>query len=570
MPSSNFTSNGSISIPGNAKNVTIECAGASGGTGGPDAGGSAGTGGPGRKATIYLPDFIARTLSFSIGNQGSDAWRDGGNGGSGKSTGGRGGSHGPSGVSGGGGGGGGSTAIYDSYKNGNLAIFGGGGGGGGTSLNASGQNGFYGLGMYSGNVNTPGNGSTGSSCPNDGAGGGGGGAGCLGGSGGAEGYDNNYGGRGGSGGRSAFDSSYSTFTYNSGSNNYGNGFANVSYDLQNPSITSFNRNPTAIIQGQSSTLSWSTSFANSASISGVGAVGVNGSTNVSPNSTTFYTLTACFGGVCVTADTNVVVYIPPILNIYSNFATRIAGQSVTISWDHTGDGSTVYWTSGSPAITNANTNSFTNPPITLYDSTTYCAYITGLGGTSPTVCVSIIVYQIPTIETFETPVTLDYGDTTLAIGYKSKYANTVHKIEITAIRNAVSTLEAVINLPLAGSAELNGSNTISEGVYSWTPTWDDFGPRSYSITYTAAGNGGSVSAGPNTVTVNIDETPDNLDIPDSDELIRDEAPIISPDVEIVSQTLEINDIDIPIEVKSNYPIQVTINQLDDWKNVREL
>ncbi len=400
-----------------------------------------------------------------------------------------------------------------------------------------------------------------------GLGGGGGGAG------GAYGVDDNRGGRGGGGGRSGYNSSYCSFS--SGSTNYGNGFANVYYDLQNPVINSFTRSPTAIIRGQSSTLTWTTTFADSASISSVGAVAVgsNKTTSVSPNSTTTYTLTACFAGVCVTSDVQVVVYIPPILNIYSTATYIIAGQSVTISWDHTGDGSNVFWTSGSPAITNSNTNSFTNPPIVLYDSTTYCAYISGLGGTSPTACVSIIVYQIPIIETFDTPEAIDYGDTTLSIGFKSQYANTAHTLEIIAIRltgpNAGSVLEETINLPLAGSAEI-GPNTISEGVYSWTPTWDDHGPERFEIRYTATGNGGSITPNSRITTVNIDRIPENLDVPDSRDLIKDQAPVISPETEIISEQLLVDDIDIPVEIKSNYPIQVQVNDDDQWENIREL
>src|SRR5580698_4235770 len=51
-------------------------------------------------------------------------------------------------------------------------------------------------------------------------------------------------------------------------------------------------NPSDINQGQSATLSWSTTNATSASISGIGAVGLNGSQSVSPYSSTTYTLTA--------------------------------------------------------------------------------------------------------------------------------------------------------------------------------------------------------------------------------------------------------------------------------------
>ena len=574
MPSSYFTNNGSVNIPGNAKDVVVTCGAAQGGRGGNDAGASPGQGGGGRRATIYLPDFTARTLTFTIGRKGSDTGGGGGPGGSGLSSGGSGGNSGPKGVSGGGGGGGGSTGVYDSYKNGYIAVFGGGGGGGGASWEASATPGQPGLGMYSGNPNFPGGGGTGASCPNDGGGGGGGGAGCGGGGGGGYGIDKSYGGYGGSSGASGFDSAYCSFTAASGTQNFGNGFASVSYNLQDPVIDTFSNNG-PIIRGNPATLTWTTSFASSASIDqGVGAVLVDGDTDVYPTTTTTYTLSATFGGITVVNTTTVTVYIPPVLTLTTDKSAIIAGQSVRLDWSHTGDGDTVVWTSGNPAVTNANTNSFTNPRITLYDSTTYCAYITGLGGTSPTVCVSIVVYQIPTIDTFDTPVTIDYGVTSLLIEYKSEYANTVHKIEIYATTdrgpNTGTILADTINLPLAGSAEFGGLSTVSEGVYSWTPSWDDYGPRSYTISYTAAGSGGSISSGPNTVTVNIDETPDNLDIPSSDDLIANEAPVIAPDIEVTSDELRITDVDIPVEIKSDYAIQVQVNNDLNWVDVRQL
>jgi hypothetical protein len=172
------------------------------------------------------------------------------------------------------------------------------------------------------------------------------------------------------------------------------------------------------------------------------------------------------------------------------------------------------------------------------------------------------------------PVSIFYGDTSLSIAYKSEYANAIHELKIYAYRStgpdAGSILVDTIDLPLAGSAERGGSNTISEGIYSWTPSWGDHGPRSYSITYKAAGDGGSITSGPLTTSVIIDETPDNLDIPVSDGLIKDAAPVISPNVEIMTDESEITDIDIPVEIKSNYPIAVEVNDSTIWENVREL
>ena len=60
----------------------------------------------------------------------------------------------------------------------------------------------------------------------------------------------------------------------------------------NPQIIRFEGSPLSIQPGQQSTLSWTTTGATTVSISGVGAVTLNGSTTVSPAQTTTYTLSA--------------------------------------------------------------------------------------------------------------------------------------------------------------------------------------------------------------------------------------------------------------------------------------
>lgn len=575
MPSQNFTSNGSISIPANAKNIKVDIAGARGGQGGPDAGASAGVGGPGRRANIFFPDFISRTLTFTLASQGGNGGgcsgnAAGGNGGGGISSGGTGGRAGPNGCSGGGGGGGGASAIYDSYKGGYVAVVGGGGGGGGASWNRSASNGAAAQGMFSGNIGSISNGSNGSSCPTDGGGGGGGGGGAPGSGGGSEGYDNNRGGGGGTGGKSAFDSSYVSFNEGSGTNNYGNGFANVSYEIQDPVIDFFNGQPTAIIRGEQSTLSWGTSFATSASIdNGIGAVALDGSVDVSPQSTTIYVLTASFAGVNTVATRTITVYIPPVITITSSVSSVIAGQCATISWNTTGDADTIYWTSG--GISNANLTS--SAVVCPTDTTVYSAYVTGLGGTSPVSSYTLVVYQIPTIDIFEVSESVNYGETSIGVQYSTKYANTSIVIEVSAVwtngPNTGTTLVDTINITPAGSAELNGANNTVSGQISWTPTWDDFGPRRFVFRMAVVGSGGSTETS-KTCTAIIDELPDNVSIPESDELFKDQEPVVSPDVEILSDMILIDGVDINIEIKSDYPIQVDINDSDNWQNVREL
>ena len=72
------------------------------------------------------------------------------------------------------------------------------------------------------------------------------------------------------------------------------------------------------------------------------------------------------------------------------------------------------------------------------------------------------------------------------------------------------------------------------------------------------------------VSVIIDQTPDFIDIPESDDKIKDETPVITPDAEINTLTLSVNDIDIPVEVKADYPIQVQIDDDGNYQDVRQI
>ena len=87
---------------------------------------------------------------------------------------------------------------------------------------------------------------------------------------------------------------------------------------------------------------------------------------------------------------------------------------------------------------------------------------------------------------------------------------------------------------------------------------------------TANGQGGLITVKQSSVPVNIDQTPDAIDIPSTEDKLRDEQPVITPDVEVVSEQIVVTDIDIPVEVKADYPIQVEIDNSNVWYNVQEL
>ena len=103
-----------------------------------------------------------------------------------------------------------------------------------------------------------------------------------------------------------------------------------------PLIASFTANPTTINAGQSSTLSWQVSNADTVSISTLGSVALSGSQAVTPAATTTYILTATHGSQTATAQATVTVNsgggLPVIVSFAPNPATIDFGQSSSLQW----------------------------------------------------------------------------------------------------------------------------------------------------------------------------------------------------------------------------------------------
>jgi hypothetical protein len=108
-------------------------------------------------------------------------------------------------------------------------------------------------------------------------------------------------------------------------------------------IVFFTATPAQITAGQSVTLAWQTTNADTANIAGIGNVVVNGSVTVSPTQTTTYTLTARNNVNDVTSTATVTVTpassggtppptVPVIASFTANPASITAGQSSTLQW----------------------------------------------------------------------------------------------------------------------------------------------------------------------------------------------------------------------------------------------
>jgi hypothetical protein len=107
-----------------------------------------------------------------------------------------------------------------------------------------------------------------------------------------------------------------------------------------PQIIRFEGSPLSIQPGQQSTLSWTTQGAATVSISGVGAVTLNGSTTVTPAQTTTYTLTASSSdGKSVSAPITITVStgtIPQVVVFVATPQNISAGESTKLCWQVTG------------------------------------------------------------------------------------------------------------------------------------------------------------------------------------------------------------------------------------------
>jgi hypothetical protein len=265
------------------------------------------------------------------------------------------------------------------------------------------------------------------------------------------------------------------------------------------------------------------------------------------------------------------MYIIPTVTVNVTKTVIISGECVDVSWNTTGDASTLTWTSGGISNTLLTSSSTVCPSVT----TTYTAVASGLGGSSPPASVTVTVYQPPTAE-FSAPDSLLYGQQGF-LSYDTQYANV--SITITPLytyRNNetgeffVSTGNVVNITPVASSAEYGGPNTvISNNALPTDIPYNEQGPFSVQYVLVATGSGGQVTK-TYTTTIVIDQNPDNLIVEETDGRFKSEDPVFTPQTEIVTEMMLVDGVDIPIEVKSNYPIQVDINGEQVWKNVRQI
>ncbi|CAF34286.1 hypothetical protein S-PM2d221 [Synechococcus phage S-PM2] len=334
-----------------------------------------------------------------------------------------------------------------------------------------------------------------------------------------------------------------------------------------PSV-SFSADPTSYINPGSTTLRWDVTGFQITSISINNDIGeltsASGSIVVSPSVTTDYTISATNAGGTTTRSVTITVYQPPSIDFIADPDEIMGGTSSVLRWNVTGDVDDVSIDQGiGPVLITGTRN------VSPAETTTYTLSASGLGG-SATASVTIIVALFPEL-TVTFPGTYDYGvDKEMVV--TTRYANI--SVIITFQLNYLDETTTSVDYILTSN---DSASTGAEIEQRYTPEvpWNNFGPSTIDVFVVASGDGGEASAS-ETSEVRIDLNPDFIALPDTSNLIPSTDPIFTPDEEtILSDPIEVTDIDIPVEIKADKPIQVRFDNDDptiesNWKSLREI
>lgn len=228
-----------------------------------------------------------------------------------------------------------------------------------------------------------------------------------------------------------------------------------------PPEIAFNAEPSAIMLGESSTLTWTTKDADSVAIAPTfGTVEPNGTVAVTPTGTTEYILTAKGPGGTSEARTTVSVTIPaPTAALHATPATIAPGGSSRLSWSTTNADSC----SIMPDVGAIDCNGSIS--VTPTAATNYILTATGPGGTTTADTAVAVEEPQPTVVISASPTSIALGESTL-LSWESKKVTSVH------IDQGIGTVTLTGSKSVAPTATttytITGSGT--EGTVSSTVT----------------------------------------------------------------------------------------------------
>lgn len=373
-----------------------------------------------------------------------------------------------------------------------------------------------------------------------------------------------------------------------------------------PEIT-FYADDQAIVRGDSTVLRWSViGDASTMTITpGIGSSNLSSYATISPTVTTTYTAVAQGSGGIDTKEVTILVYQPPTVSIsgpaYVNY-----GEDVPLSYQME-NGTTEFTLTATDIDLDLNSSDRVfglvpqaGPVDTVTTDTppyhnrgperiTYTLYAKGAGNPGQeTTDVNDTTGTITTsaLQNMSIQVTRDTWS-----GSTGTSGNPVGSLKyIVYISGVVSPVIGVgihdDTLRASGLVDPEGSIAVSSGypVQSGNTfeiafdMWTDSTRtqrqatfvRDWFITISGSGFGGLTDTDQHTVYINIDETPLPITIPESEDKLKSEAPVITPDVEITTEQLVVDDIDIPVEIKADSQIQVQIDEDGNWLNVRQI
>ena len=283
---------------------------------------------------------------------------------------------------------------------------------------------------------------------------------------------------------------------------------------------------------------------------------------VSPLESSIFRLTVSNPAYTRTDTVTVYVYQKPVVNLVTQQDTIVRGNSTVLSWTVEGDADTF---SISPGIGQSNLagNTVVSPTVT----TLYTGVASGLGGTGSDT-LEITVLQPPTITAAgpinvlwgqDIPVSIEATNAPGGISYVATYYFT----------DGTSAVQPAVNIPNSSGDEINiQAYTVVVNYDSTLPL--PLGPENIDILFTVDGYGTLTATDNVSLPIIIDELPNVIDIPESEDTFKDEIPVVTPDVEVTTVQIVIDDIDIPVEIKADYPIQVEIDNDGTFQDVRQI
>src|SRR5689334_10540177 len=159
----------------------------------------------------------------------------------------------------------------------------------------------------------------------------------------------------------------------------------INVNVVPPTVT-LTADPTTIIAGQTSTLTWNSQFADTVTIdNGVGKVSPTGSEGVTPAATTTYTVTATGKGGSITAQATVTVTPQSQLGVTlsADPMTIVSGQSSTLTWSS--QNATSVTLNGAAVDLNGTQS------VSPTQTTTYTVIATDSGGATKTATLDVTV-----------------------------------------------------------------------------------------------------------------------------------------------------------------------------------